>query len=163
LFLGQNLCKLYYMKHITLKTLLLTTLFFSVFLYTTPSFCETDPYVDKIKLKSAVGNIISAIKVRDIDSLTELSKLPGSFQYDKKRYIRNILRKYSNKTLATAAIEVKSMDINGKEKKAEVKVIIHLVAVNTTNDPVTEPRHEVWNFVKGEKSSQRGEWIFVLK
>ena len=151
------------MSRITTKILLLTAVFFFLALYTAPSFCNADPYVDKLKLKSTVKDIISAIMEQDVDSLMELSKLSGSFQYDKERYIRDMFKDYFNKTVATGAIEVKSMDINNEEEKAEVKVLVHLVAINIIDDTLTEPRHEVWNFVKGKKGSKRGKWILVFE
>ena len=149
------------MQHTTSKILLLITALLFVSLYAIPSFCETNPYLNKKRLESTVSKIISVIMKQDVNGLMELSQMAGSFQFDKKDHITRLMKNYFNKTVETSEIEVTDMNIIS-DGEARVTVTIHLSAITIINDTTTPPRDEVWNFVKGKSGSLRGKWILVF-
>lgn len=114
------------------------------------------------ELEKAVDEVTFAIIEGDVATLMDLCQLKSSFQFDKKYYLEQFLKKrYSSSLWMVSSVEIVSIKMISDEE-AKVMVKVHLSAVDTSGGLGAAPRAEVWKFVKGQDGPQRGQWVLLV-
>ena len=116
---------------------------------------------DREQLEAAATEVSVAILRNDVKELLELSRLDASFQRDKEKNIRELMKKYFDKRIETSDIEMVKTAVLS-EDEAMVKVKIHLSSADEFGRLSSASRAEGWTFVKGKRGDRRDKWLLLV-